>query len=96
MVFCIVYTPLQPEGSAGAGIELFGDWRPPLAFSEHWRFAAGGGIGLVEAQTVAELSRALSPFAPFFAFQVARVEEDAGRSGLQQARPAAAGLLPVA
>jgi hypothetical protein len=76
MVFCIVYTPRARDGAAGADLVLFRDWRPPLAFTQHWRFAAGGGIGLVEAGTAAELSRAIDPFAPFFAFQVARLEDD--------------------
>jgi hypothetical protein len=83
MVFCIVYTPRARDGAAGTGVALFGDWRPPLAFSRHWRFAAGGGIGLVEAETAAELSRAIDPFTPFFAFQVARLEDDHVPDGRQ-------------
>jgi len=92
MLFGIVYTPLTPEGPAGTSLELFGDWRPPLAFREHWRFAAGGGMGLVESRTAAELSRSIAPFAPFFAFQVKQLETREEPAS----RRARAGVLSIA
>jgi hypothetical protein len=74
MLFGIVYTPRKTDGRAVMSLELFGDWRPPVAFLQHWGFAAGGGMGVVEARTAAELSRSLSPFAAFFAFRVEQIE----------------------
>jgi hypothetical protein len=93
MLFGIVYTPRSPEGPAGTSLELFGDWRPPLAFREHWRFAAGGGMGLVESRTAAELSRSIAPFAPFFAFQVKQLEAARDEPTARRAR---AGVLSIA
>ena len=74
MLFGIVYTPHKAEGAADMSLELFGDWRPPVAFRWHWGFAAGGGMGVVEARTAAELSRALAPFVSFFGFRVEQLE----------------------
>jgi hypothetical protein len=74
MLFGIVYTPRKAEGRAVLSLDLFGDWRPPVAFRTHWQFAAGGGMGVVEARTAAELSGSLAPFAAFFAFRVEQLE----------------------
>jgi len=86
VLFGVVYTPREPAGPARTGLELFTSWRPPLAFTGHWRFAAGGGMGLVEASTTAELSRCIAPFAPFFDFTVAQLE--AGQEAVAPEEPA--------
>jgi hypothetical protein len=75
MLFGVIYTPREYDGPAGSGLQLFSNWKPPLAFVRHWSFAAGGGMGLTEARTSSELSRAIAPFVPFFDFRVERVEE---------------------
>jgi hypothetical protein len=74
MLFGIVYTPRKAEGRAVLSLDLFGDWRPPVAFRTHWQFAARGGMGVVEARTAAELSGSLAPFAAFFSFRVEQLE----------------------
>ena len=98
MLFGVVYTPRQPAGSARSGLQLFTSWRPPLEFTGHWHFAAGGGMGLVEAHTAAELSRSIAPFAPFFDFTVGQLDAAAEPTTPAEAvvRPAEAEVLSIA
>jgi hypothetical protein len=95
MLFGIVYTPRKAEGPAVLSLELFGDWRPPVDFRGHWRFAAGGGMGVVEARTAAELTGSLAPFAAFFSFQVEQLAVEDG-DGAAAPTGAWAELLPIA
>jgi len=98
VLFGVVYTPREQAGPARTGLELFTSWRPPLAFKGHWRFAAGGGMGLVEARTAGELSRCIAPFAPFFDFTVAQLEagQDAPAPEEPVAPPAPPEVLSIA
>ena len=92
MLFGVVYAPREPAGPAQTGLELFTSWQPPLEFIGHWRFAAGGGMGLVEARTAGDLSRRIAPFAPFFDFTVAQLE--AGQEAPAPEEPVASPAPP--
>jgi hypothetical protein len=76
MLFGIVYTPRHSSEAAGASIQLFTNWQPPVEFKDHWGFATGGGMGLVEADSSAALAGSIAPFTPFFEFTLEQVDNN--------------------
>ncbi len=87
MLFGLVYTRSWQPATADATPVLFLDWQPPLAFTAHWQFATGGGMGLVEAANSGEIEKAIAPFTAYFDFTlecvgepVTSVERDSSRT----------------
>jgi hypothetical protein len=78
MLFGVVYLPRKSHEAARSerSLGLFTNWQPPVDFKDHWNFATGGGIGLIEARTSAALARSLAPFKPFFDFRLEQVDHD--------------------
>jgi len=78
MLFGVVYRPRKPHEAAHSerSLGLFTNWQPPVEFKDHWNFAAGGGMGLIEADSSAALAGAIAPFTPFFDFRLEQVDRD--------------------
>lgn len=78
MLFGVVYHPRESHKAAHSerSLGLFTNWQPPVDFKDHWNFATGGGMGLIEAGTSAALADAIAPFKPFFDFRLERVDRD--------------------
>jgi len=78
MLFGVVYSRRNSPEAANSerSLSLFTDWQPPLEFTDHWNFATGGGMGLVEADSSAALAGVIAPFAPFFDFKLEQVDAD--------------------
>lgn len=96
MLFGMVYTPRHsPEAVRSEGsLQLFTNWRPPVAFREHWNFATGGGMGLIEADCSAALTRCIAPFTPFFDFTVQQLDgDDEARPNFMPVPAAGSGLV---
>jgi hypothetical protein len=74
MLFGVVYSPRTSPEAASGTLEPFTDWQPPVAFKDHWPFATGGGMGLIEADSSAALAGAIAPFTPYFEFTLEQVE----------------------
>ena len=76
MLFGMIYSPRNSPEAAGASLRPFTNWLPPVEFRDHWDFATGGGMGLIEADSPAALGRAIAPFTPFFDFRLEQVESN--------------------
>ena len=76
MLFGMVYTPRHSTEAAGSTLRLFTNWQPPVGFKEHWNFATGGGMGLIEADSPAALGGAIAPFTQFFDFKLEQVDSN--------------------
>jgi hypothetical protein len=74
LLYGMIYSPRTHTGAASSSLRPFTNWRPPLEFKDHWGFATGGGMGVVEAESPAAVVRAIAPFKPFFEFRLERVE----------------------
>jgi hypothetical protein len=88
MEFALVYTRRVHRPAHDASPALFVDWHPPLAFEAHWCFANGGGMGIVEAASSAEIEKAIAPLAMYFDFTLEQIGEP-----VPARRPLAAGAL---
>ncbi len=76
MLFGVVYSPRNSRKAASGSLEPFTNWQPPVEFKDHWNFATGGGMGLIEADSSAALAGAIAPFTPFFDFTLEQVDSD--------------------
>jgi hypothetical protein len=78
MLFGVVYSPRNSPEAANSerSLVLFANWQPPVDFKDHWSFATGGGMGLVEAESSTALAGAIAPFTPFFDFKLEQVDRD--------------------
>ena len=71
------YAP-RGEADRERALQLFANWTPPagFAFTSHYARADGeGGVFVAEAASEAVLLEAVSPFAPFFVFDLVPVVE---------------------
>jgi hypothetical protein len=75
MLFAAIYRQRQPtEETMKRSLALFTSWQPPFEFKSHWALANGsGGIAIIEAQEAAVVLEGVSPFVPFFEFEVTPV-----------------------
>jgi hypothetical protein len=80
MLFALVYTRRGRYKADEFSPSLFVEWAPPLEFVHHWSFAAGGGMGLVEAANAGIIERAIAPFVSFFEFRLEHVHDGDGPS----------------
>ena len=78
MLYGMVYSPRNSADAADSerSLILFTDWQPPVEFKDHWSFATGGGMGLIEADSPAALAGAIAPFTLFFDFTLEQVDRD--------------------
>ena len=98
MLFALVYTRRSRYKADEASPSLFVEWRPPVEFVYHWSFAAGGGMGLVEAVNAGFVERAIAPFVSFFEFRLEHVDDghDPFDVLVEETDPAAEALTPAA
>jgi hypothetical protein len=75
MLFVAVYRPRNPsEEDERRSLALFTSWEPPIEFKHHWARADGeGGIAIFEADSAVQVLEGISPWNPFFAFEVTPV-----------------------
>ncbi len=86
MLFGIVYTPRNSPEAAGSAMQIFTDWQPPVEFRDHWPFATGGGMGVIEAPTSAALMGAVAPFGVFFDFRLEQIDRISSSTPTSQMR----------
>ena len=75
MLFAAIYTLRSPsEESERRSLQLFTSWQPPFEFKAHYARGDGeGGIAIFEADSAAQVVEGISPWAPFFKFEVTPV-----------------------
>ena len=77
MLFAALYTTKnETEESQKRSLALFASWQPPFEFKAHYARVDGrGGVAIVEADDAAVLLEGISPFTPFFDFDVTPLVE---------------------
>lgn len=73
MLFGVLYSPNggTTEESQKRSLQLFTQWSPPFEFKVHYARGDGkGGIAIVESDTAEAVVEGVSPWAPFFDFEV--------------------------
>ncbi len=77
MLFSAVYAPRNDsEEDQKRSLQLFMNWTPPFEFKAHYtRADAGGGIAIFEADDPLVILEGISPFTPYFDFDIAPVTE---------------------
>ena len=69
-----VPTDTSEEGQA-RGLQLFSSWTPPSGFEflSHYTRLTGGGLFVAETDSVGTAIAAMTPFTPYFDFEVTPV-----------------------
>ena len=75
MQFAAIYTLKgEKEESAKRSLALFMAWQPPFEFKGHWARGDGnGGIAIIEADSAVAVLEGITPWTPFFHFEVTPV-----------------------
>jgi Domain of unknown function (DUF3303) len=76
MLFATIYTPRDSvtEESQKRGLQLFTNWDPPFEFKAHYARGDGkGGIAIIESDDPGAIVEGISPWLPFFEFDVTPV-----------------------
>lgn len=76
MLFAAIYSTRGSvtEESQKRGTRLFTDWTPPFEFKEHYTRGDGkGGIAIIESDSPEAIVEGISPWLPFFDFDVTPV-----------------------
>lgn len=78
MLFGVIYRPhaAGTEETEKRSLQLFTQWSPPFEFKVHYTRGDGkGGIAIIESDTVEAVVEGISPWTPFFEFEVTPVIE---------------------
>ena len=72
MLFGVVYkTRNSSEEGERRSLQLFTSWQPPFEFKAHYAFADGsGGMGVVEADSGAQILEGTGVWWPWFDFEL--------------------------
>jgi hypothetical protein len=76
MLFMAIYTTKdsRTEESHKRSLKLFTEWKPPVPFKSHYSRADGrGGIAFFETDSPALVTEMITPWAPFFDFDLCPV-----------------------
>jgi hypothetical protein len=76
VLFGVLYTPHAgtTEETQKRSLQLFTVWSPPFEFKVHYARGDGkGGISIVESETAEAIVEGISPWLPFFDFEVTPV-----------------------
>jgi hypothetical protein len=76
MLFGVLYAPHAggSEDMQKRSLQLFTQWSPPFEFKVHYARGDGkGGIAIVESDTAEAVVEGISPWLPFFDFDVTPV-----------------------
>ena len=90
MLFGVLYSPRDnvTEETQNRGLRLFTNWSPPFEFKANYSRGDGkGGIAIVETDSVEAIIEGISPWVPFFEFEVTPVMDiQAAVPALQRAQ----------
>jgi hypothetical protein len=90
MLFGVLYFTRDnvTEETQKRGLRLFTNWSPPFEFKANYSRGDGkGGIAIVETESVEAIIEGISPWAPFFEFEVTPVMDiQAAVPALQRAQ----------
>jgi hypothetical protein len=90
MLFGVLYSPRDnvTEETQKRGLRLFTNWSPPFEFKANYARGDGkGGIAIVETDSVEAIIEGVSPWGPFFEFEVTPVMDiQAAVPALQRAQ----------
>ena len=73
MLFGVLYSPRgnTTEETQKRGLQLFAQWSPPFEFKANYSRGDGkGGIAIIESDSVEAIIEGISPWVPFFDFEV--------------------------
>jgi len=74
MLFAAIYRPREAGASEEAqkrSTALFTSWEPPFEFKAHYARGDGrGGIAVIETDDAQSIVEGISPWQPFFEFEV--------------------------
>ena len=76
MLFGVLYAPhaATTEETQKRSLQLFTQWSPPFEFKVHYARGDGkGGICIVETDSAEAIVEGISPWLPFFDFEVTPV-----------------------
>jgi hypothetical protein len=76
VLFAAIYTPRDSvtEEQQKRSLQLFTSWTPPFEFKSHYARGDGeGGIAILESETADAVIEGISPWAPFFKFDITPV-----------------------
>lgn len=76
MLFGLLYRagPETTEEAQKRSLQLFTQWSPPFEFKSHYARGDGnGGIAIVESDSAEAIVEGISPWLPFFEFEVTPV-----------------------
>ena len=77
MLFIAIYRLRTPsEESQKRSLSLFTGWTPPFEFKSHYARADGnGGVALIEAADASSMLAGITPWTPFFDFEISPAVE---------------------
>jgi len=73
MLFAALYSPRDniTEETQKRSLQLFTSWSPPFEFKANYSRGDGkGGIAIIESDSVEAIIEGISPWVPFFDFEV--------------------------
>jgi Domain of unknown function (DUF3303) len=90
MLFGVLYSPRgnTTEETQKRGLQLFTNWSPPFEFKANYSRGDGkGGIAIVETDSAEAVIEGITPWVPFFEFEVTPVMDiQAALPALQRAQ----------